>query len=833
MIFIHVLMLIFLLLICNLSLSPLFSSIKAKLSIIMNILNTKTYTSSSSRRSFVPAAIIVAAVLLFCRVPVLAAEDIMFPLKINDSVSATFCEYRSNHLHAGLDLRTKRRTGIPVVAPSAGRVVNLYGDENGYGLMLTFKADNGLIYKFAHLSAFENESLGLMNMVVAARAASGRRFNFDIDLSGKNISASAGQVIAFSGDTGAGPPHLHFEITDGGVSGDLLNPLKYLPLESAVDNAPVKIVSAVFMPVDENSFIEGKPVNQIFNFKAASSAGVGSGFGSGAAADLSLNAAGRFTMLVRAFDENKKFADNESKTGVYKIQLREIAGASKGSQGREAETSGAKSSPAGRVIYALGFEAAGRGASRSPETVYDMYFSNIAAGNFYYKMFYEGAPADQPAFVEAVNNGGLIEVGEGEVRTFEISASDYLNNVTKKIIRVSGSIEKSSHADLFSAAPGAQDASAEAGQAYGAVSGEAASEAQLKSKIKKGAAKKTGAARKTKAGKAPSKSLKNKPAVLESNIPTVEYADNVILFKMKMSGKNGSAVITHAGENLKRFEHNGFYCYYTGYEKFVSAPEITVDIQAASAGAVVGAAAKKYGLKIYKIAPGIFTEISPGGDYLINIDAAAGNGKPVYAGENYLKPVDGAAGVAAGAEKILDISFSRHVSGAKIYRRASAGAVSGGREGLYQLYQKTNVFMGNAVEAVNGGRYFAAQIRNAKRVKCSVMADERPPMLKISKKSGAKLSRAVKLAAKPDNNFISFNLTDAETGINRATIKYYIDGAESGNFEFFSGWLLNCYLYDIKTGANLKPGEHKIKVTAGDNSGNISAYEKQFKVAGK
>ena len=779
----------------------------------MKILKAKTYLNSSPGRRFVPAAIILAANLILLCVPVLAAEDILFPLKINDSISATFCEYRSNHLHAGLDLRTKRRTGIPVVAPSAGRVVNLYGDENGYGLMLTFKADNGLIYKFAHLSAFENQALELMDMVVAARAASERRFNFDIDLSGKNIFASAGQVIAYSGDTGAGPPHLHFEITDGGGSGDIMNPLKYLPVESAMDNTPVKIVSAVFMPADENSFIEGKPINQIFNFKAASSTAAGSGSGSGAGgADLSVNAAGRFTILVRAFDENKKFADNESKTGVYKIQLREIAGPQKISQGGKLENSGAKSSSAGKVIYALGFDAAGRGPSRSPEAVYDMYFSNISAGNFYYKMFYEGAAADQPAFVEAVNNGGMIDIGEGETRVFEISASDYLNNVTKKIIRVSGSSEKSKPADLSAAVIGA-----------------GVSVAPPKSKAKKGAVKKSAGARKTKAGKAPSKSVKNKTAAAESNIPTIEYSDNVILFKLKMSDRTGSAVIAHAGKNLKRFEHNGFYCYYTGYEKFVSVPEITVDMSATSAGE----AAKKYGLKIYKIAPGNFTEISSGGNYLINIDATAGKENPVYAGENYIKPVDGAAEVAAGPEKILDISFSRPVSCAKIYSRVSAGAASGGREGLYLLYQKTNVFMGNAVEAVNGGRYFAAQIRNTKRVKCSVMADEKPPMLKISKKSGAKLSRAVKLAVKPDSNFISFNLTDAETGINRAKIKYYLDGAESGNFEFFSGWLLNCYLYDIKTGANLKPGEHKIKVTATDNSGNISVYEKQFKVAGK
>lgn len=796
----------------------------------------------SELKGIYPAAL--ALIIYFCAAALApgsarAAGEISFPLGVNDSVSATFCEYRAGHLHAGVDLRTKRRTGIPVLAPSDGKVIRLYGDENGYGLMLELAAANGFKYKFAHLASFENETLGLMDAVRAARAESGRRFNFDIDLSGRNVAVKAGQVVAFSGDTGAGPPHLHFEVSD--LAGNMVNPFKYMPLDSVADATPVRIVSALFIPQDEDSLVEGAPLSRTFHFGGASAA-KGSG-----SPDLSVRAVGRLKIAVRAFDENKFFADNESRTGIYKIQIKE-SGAAGG---------------AGRVIYALGFDSAGADVSRAPETVYDMYYSSISAGNFYYRLFDAGAVEKTPSFVEAAGGGGVIEVKEGEIRYFEITASDYFNNSDAKIVKITGGASKSPE----NGAEGGHDAGGAvlAWSAGGPRNSSNKSASEVVStrpgpaKGKKISAKavRPGSSAKV---KAPGKSN-------GKNIPTVEYSDNVIIFKISSAAAAAGSKITHAGKEMKKFDRDGYACYYIGYESFLAAPSICVEAPGGSlaadeaASSRTGAIARgqaepgvskkvEYGLKIYKLQADKPVPVSADGSFAASAESAAGRRRPVYAGESRLVEVSfltagqsspEAPGSSmdknsppegnASPEKFLDLSFSGPVRSAVLYCKVTAGT-GGGREGLYDTLSKRPAFLGNGTARYGGETYLCANVKNVRRVRCALMRDEKPPQLKISKKSGARLVKPVRPAAKPESDLLSFFLSDAETGVSRSGIKYFIDGVESGNFEFFAGGLLNCYLYDLKTGAGLKPGEHAVKVEATDNSGNRAVYEKSFRVAG-
>ncbi len=780
-----------------------------------------------------------------------AAGNILFPLKTNDSVSATFGEYRSNHLHAGADFRTQRRNGIPVIAPSPGKIVNLYGDENGYGLMLTFEADNGFIYKFAHLSAFENDKFRLDGYVKKARAANNSRFNFDIDLSAENTRVGAGEIIAYSGDSGAGPPHLHFEINAGkrndGVNSAIaatLNPFNYMSAAELKDETPVNIASAMLIPDDQNSLVEAKPVGALFNFKREG------------AFDLSVNALGRIKILIKAFDENKLFKDNESKMGVYKIELKEIT---LFSDGRPASKDGA-------VIYSLAFDSIGDKYSRAPEIVYDMYYSKIFGGNFYYNMFYSGAPDERPQYITAAYNGGIIEIKTGERRYFEISACDYFNNISKRVIEINGG--GSSTAKLLQAGKADVD---EAGASGEDISGALPKKLEPVNNMKaKAAAKKinkTHVEKNKKAQNLKQKKSKNAKGVKVNNDNAqgddkiiVEYSENVILFKIKRAAGKSRPVITHNVSEMKMFEAGGYYCYYKGYDEFAAMPEITVKYPVVKGSTVAfdenkaaedrigpggrgnsGGGEKKYGLRIYKMQPGEIVKLGADGRYMIKLTALSDPVKPFYAGEMNLTsagedsgmsthPAGGAGGSVGAGNSSVDIGFSRPGYGAKIYYKPTDENKILPDAGLYQIYSKTRIFMGNAVEAIYGGRYLSAPFKNTKRLSCAVFKDEKLPVLKIYKKSGARLAKPLKLSAKAENNFLSFNLRDAESGVNRANIKYYIDGAESGNYEYFSGALLNCYIYDIKTGLNLSPGVHKIKIIAVDNSGNKAVYEKEFKI---
>ncbi len=703
---------------------------------------------------------------------VFAGDKILFPLKTNDSVSATFGEYRSNHLHAGVDLRTQRRNGIPVIAPSAGQILNLYGDENGYGLMLTFKADNGLIYKFAHLSAFESVRMGLDGYVKKARAENNRRFNFNIDLSVENICVEAGDIIAYSGDTGAGPSHLHFEINAGkrndgvnGASAAALNPFTYLPADELKDETPINITAAIIMPDDPNSLVEAKPAGALFNFKNEGTI------------NLSVNAIGKIKMSIKAFDENKLFKDNESKMGVYKVELSEI-------------TAGAPAY-SGITLYSLKFDSIGDKYSKMPEIVYDMYYSKISGGNFYYNMFYSGAPGERPEYVTAALNDGVIEIKKGEKRYFQISAFDYFNNVSKRVVEITGSASRSTELSRVSD--------------------------NKKTQVKDGV-KKRGQKDDIAAGKI-----------------AVEYLENVMLFKIKRVAGKSVPIIYHGGFAMNMFDGGGYCNYYKGYGELSAAPEITVKY------GLAGGDEQKFGLKLYEMRPGETVKLSAHGDYMIKLTALSDPAKPFYAGEMNLISAVKKSGMPArpaanpnlsgcAANSSVDIGFSRPGFKAKIYYKiADAGKISY-RAGLYQLYSKNKIFLGNTVEEFDGSRYLSAPVKNLKRLCCGVFTDEKPPVLKISKKSGARLLKPLKLSAKAENNFLSFSLYDAESRVDGSGIKYYIDGVESGNFEYFSGALLNCYLYDIRTGNNLSPGAHKIKIIAADNSGNKSVYEKEFKI---
>ncbi len=715
-----------------------------------------------------------AAPLLNLSNPSFAEEKIMFPLNTNDGFAATFGEFRAGHIHSGIDMRTRRRTGFPVLAPSDGQIVNLYGDENGYGLMLTFKAANGLIYKFAHLSAFENDKFKLNGFVKKARAQANRRFNFDIDLSGENIKVRTGEIIAFSGDTGAGPPHLHFEIcgpdgyknpTDKPAKDfEIFNPFNFIGAETSADDTPVNIASILLIPQDENSMIEGKPMNAFFSFKKDEP--------NGSAPDLNIKALGRFKLLVRAFDENKIFEQNESKMGVYKIEFKELF----------------SERPDGS-FYSMTFDSMDYKSSRMPEIVYDMYYSNISGGNFYYKLFYESADlnAGAPRFIKSSAGGGIIEIKKGRKKIFELSACDHRGNVTKKIIEIEGA----------ETAPLKTQTESQSG-------------VTLKPEIKK-----------------PRKNNAKKTAKKEAAGPadpriSVEYLQNVILFKLKKTPRGGNARIFHGASPLKMFEHDGFQCFYSGYEKIAAAPEITVT-------SADGKSHKKYSLNLFKVTAGEAVRIYSDSLWSIRINPSAPAGEAFYAGEAVLYPA-ASFGPAKNRSAFGEIFFSRPVSGAKIYYDISEDAGINSKYGIYDVYSKKNMFLGSSVEEISGRRYICASMKNFKRLKCTVLKDEKPPVLKISKKSAARISKPFKFSDKTETDFLSFNLFDPETGINKTEIKFFIDGSESGNYEYFSSSLLNCYLYDLKTGSNLTPGTHKLKITAADNSGNVSLYEKQFKI---
>lgn len=98
--------------------------------------------------------------------------------------------------HAGLDFRGP--IGTPIMAAARGKV-SFVGRKPGYGNCVEIDHGNGLLTRYAHMSAFRSRI-------------------------GQTVSG--GQVIGLVGNTGRSTgPHLHFEVR---INGRAVNPRPFL-----------------------------------------------------------------------------------------------------------------------------------------------------------------------------------------------------------------------------------------------------------------------------------------------------------------------------------------------------------------------------------------------------------------------------------------------------------------------------------------------------------------------------------------------------------------------------------------------------------------------------
>ncbi|MHA2620751.1 MAG: M23 family metallopeptidase [bacterium JZ-2024 1] len=172
----------------------------------------KTNNRSSASTRFL--ILIVTQVILVA--PALGqSPSFIFPLPAYpDRITGGFGEFRFGHLHAGIDIGTRLEVGLPVVAADSGFVAWVSSSDSGYGKALLLQHPSGYATFYGHLDDFAPRIKEKLPVAPS----------FSIDFQPGDIVVSAGEIIAFSGETGAGFPHLHFEIQFGRLR---LNPLQF------------------------------------------------------------------------------------------------------------------------------------------------------------------------------------------------------------------------------------------------------------------------------------------------------------------------------------------------------------------------------------------------------------------------------------------------------------------------------------------------------------------------------------------------------------------------------------------------------------------------------
>ncbi|MEA1981718.1 MAG: M23 family metallopeptidase [candidate division Zixibacteria bacterium] len=150
---------------------------------------------------------IICSICCFLLLSASIFAEQLWPLKGTIDLSDGFGEFRQGHFHTGTDLRTGGRIGKKVYSPENGYLYRIKMSYYGSGKALYIKGDDGFIYVFYHLAKFNNE---IEEMVIDSQFTD-QRYYQDMYFEKDAVRIKKGDLVAFSGKTGIGAPHLHFE----------------------------------------------------------------------------------------------------------------------------------------------------------------------------------------------------------------------------------------------------------------------------------------------------------------------------------------------------------------------------------------------------------------------------------------------------------------------------------------------------------------------------------------------------------------------------------------------------------------------------------------------
>ncbi|MDX1332817.1 MAG: M23 family metallopeptidase [Robiginitalea sp.] len=317
------------------------------------------------------------------------------PLDIPLILSGTFGELRSNHFHAGIDIKTQQRQGLPVYAVEDGTVSRIKISHWGYGKALYIAHPNGYTSVYAHLQKFGPEIEAYVKKLQYEK----QRYEVEVFPQYGELTVSKGDTVAYSGNTGGSSgPHLHFEIRNS-MDEKPTNPLLY---GFSVRDATNPNITGLFAyPLSDSAQVNQsqKRIEIPFSRQA-----------DGTYLAEPVTASGLIGFGIETYDRQDLAAN---KNGVYRVEQRVN----------------------GKTYTDMDFKAFSFGETRYINTLID-YEHYARYRNRIQKLF--RSAGNHLSLYNTLYNEGRIQVVPGEGYQVELRVSDLAGNATVLRIPVEG-----------------------------------------------------------------------------------------------------------------------------------------------------------------------------------------------------------------------------------------------------------------------------------------------------------------------------------------------------------------------------------------------------------
>ncbi len=317
------------------------------------------------------------------------------PLDIPLVLAGTFGELRSNHFHAGLDIKTQQREGLPVYAIAGGTVSRIKISHWGYGKVLYLAHPNGYTSVYAHLQKFSPAIEAYIKEIQYKKQS----YEVEVFPDYGELQVEKGELIALTGNSGSSSgPHLHFEIRNS-ISERPTNPLRYgLDVRDATSPNLLKVFG---YPLSPDASINQSNTRLEINFSRQPD---------GSYLADKVNALGTIGFGIDAYDRQDLAAN---RNGIFSV----------------------RQSVNGTVYTDLAFEEFSFAETRYINTLIDYeYFGKY---NLRIQRLFK-APGNRLGIYNEILNDGKIEVRDGLTYLVDIEISDFEGNTTYLRIPVEG-----------------------------------------------------------------------------------------------------------------------------------------------------------------------------------------------------------------------------------------------------------------------------------------------------------------------------------------------------------------------------------------------------------